>query len=91
MADDLRCAMCGGAGSETAVYTGEKIQMYTAVQLRNTRQRTKPILHQVKENSNGDLIIFEITDPNLPLHPRCTHDWLAEHQDQALAAGPEAW
>jgi hypothetical protein len=30
MADDLRCAECGGRGSETAVYTGEKIQMYTA-------------------------------------------------------------
>lgn len=68
MADDLRCAACGGRGSETAVYTGEKIQVYTAV------DRTGPQ-----------------ADYEIALHPRCTHDWLAEHQDQALAAGPEAW
>ena len=68
MADDLRCAACGGRGSETAVYTGEKIQVYTAVQLWKNDQQSE-----------------------VALHPRCTHDWLAEHQDQALAAGPEAW
>ena len=72
MADDLRCAACGGRGSETAVYTGEKIQMYTAVLL--------------------DRKWYEILYENeIALHPRCTHDWLAEHQDQALAAGPGAW
>lgn len=72
MADDLRCAMCGGAGSETTVYTGEKIQVYTAV-----------------DREGGE--IAGSTPTEIALHPRCTHDWLAEHQDQALAAGPGAW
>lgn len=68
MADDLRCAMCGREGSETAVYTGEKIQVYTVVELWKNHQRSE-----------------------VALHPRCVHDWLAEHPGQALAAGPGAW
>lgn len=70
MADDLRCAMCGGRGSETAVYTGEKIQVYTAVDRLDSKK------HGTAE---------------VALHPRCTHDWLVENSDLALAAGPGAW
>lgn len=72
MVDDLRCAACGQPGSETAVYTGEKIQVYTAV-----------------DREGGEIAG---SDPfKVALHPRCVHDWLAEHPDEALAAGPGAW
>lgn len=90
MADDLRCAMCGGRGSETAVYTGEKIQVYTAV-LLGPSERDRVLVHVTKSNRDGDVASYAILHESLALHPRCTHDWLAEHQDQALAAGPGAW
>ena len=86
MADDLRCAACGGRGSETAVYTGEKIQMYTAVLLGPSL-----LVHVTKSNRDGDVASYAILHESLALHPRCTHDWLTEHPDQALAAGPGAW
>jgi len=74
MADDLRCAECGQPGSETAVYTGEKIQMYTAEIRVSGPNRAHPEFSK-----------------EVALHPRCVHDWLAEHQHLALAAGPGAW